>query len=117
MKYAIAVGFVLTLTYFFTNCGSSQTEAEIRKKIDSTIPIGSSKEDVIRFLQGNSFTFVIDPEGVQPPDDRDYSWITASLKQEVWGREHYSVVDFFFDKRSDSLVEYKIRSFYEGPGT
>jgi hypothetical protein len=117
MRHTKLTIFLLPVIFFLIGCGPPLREDEIRAKIDSTIPVGTSKKDVIQFLQVNSFSLIVDPKGIRPPNNIEYEWITASLEQKVLWREHYTVVDFFFDQQNDSLMEYRIRSFYAGPGT
>lgn len=108
---------LVLVSYLVIGCGPPLKENAIRARIDSTVPMGTAKNNVIDFLNANSFNVIIDPEGISSPFEKDCGWVTASLGQKVLWREHYTVVDFCFDKKNDSLVEYRVRSFYSGPGT
>jgi hypothetical protein len=115
MKQHKLAAFLLCCIFSFLGCGPRLAEKDIRAKIESTIPIGSPRKDVIQFLTSNSFDFIVDPTGV-PPKVEDPRLITASLKQKVLWKDHYTVVDFYFDQQNDLLVEYKIQSFYPRQG-
>jgi hypothetical protein len=106
------VFLVLVLACIAAGCSGYHTESEVRAKIDSSIPVGSSKHDVIQFLESNGFQYIDEEKLPSPSDKRDYEWLPSSL--ETWGPlgKRYITIDFFFDRQNKSLVEYRINSFY-----
>ena len=114
MRHAKLTILILTLTFFLVGCGGYHTEGEIRAKIDSSIPIGSSKKDVIKFLNDSSITVIDDSNKWTLPNGKECEWVPASLETwGVWGTR-YIVIDFFFDQQNETLVEYRVHSFYPG---
>lgn len=110
MKHAKLIIFFALMMLFLISC--QLPEDEIRTKIDSTIPIGSSKKEVIQFLEANSFTFVINPKGMARPDNIKAEWMTATRKERILFREAYTTVYFFFDEQNETLLEYRIFTSY-----
>jgi len=87
-------------------------EDEIRAKIDSTIPVGSPKKEVMQFLETNSFSFMIIPKEMARPDNIKAEWITATRKERILFREAYTRVDLFFDEQNGTLIKYRVSTQY-----
>lgn len=116
MRILISIPVVVALSLCFINCRPEVSEHDMRSKIFASLPVGSSKQDVIDFLDENSFHLISPARNRLRPDGNQYLWISASFKQNVfWWGEHYTVVDFFFDEKAEILVDYEIHSFYPGP--
>lgn len=87
-------------------------EDEIRAKMDSTIPVGSSKKEVMQFLEANSFSFVINPKEMARPDDIKAEWITATREERILFREAYTTVQLYFDEQNGTLMKYRVSTGY-----
>ena len=113
MRYLNLAILFASVALVLAGCSAYHTEEEVRTKIDSTLPKGTPKKDVIRFLDNNSFWVLDDPKNLPShPECADCLWVPASLESwSVWGRS-YIVVDFLFDQRDERLLEYRIKTIY-----
>lgn len=99
-------------TLMISGCMTSRTEDQIRSQIETTVPVGSSKESVIYFLKANGFTYVTNPEFLPRPNGINGEWITARLRQRMLWREYDIKVDLFFDTHDQSLRQYTVVTSY-----
>jgi hypothetical protein len=108
----LTAGLVLLVVGLCLGCANNRQESDVRSKIQSSLPIGTSKADVIRYLDENGFYYIDDPKKLpSSPNQHDGEWLPASLESRgILGRS-YIVVDFYFDKTSHALIDYSIHSF------
>jgi hypothetical protein len=114
VKYSkLAILVLFASASLLSACRDYHTEKEVRAKIDATIPKGTPKADVIKFLHDNSFKVIDDGMNVpSPPGCKDCIWVPASLETwSVWG-ECYIVADFSFDAKEERLLDYRVKTIF-----
>lgn len=105
----LGIFFALMMLYLI---GCQLPEDEIRAKMDSTVPVGSSKKDVMQFLEANSFSFVVNPKEKARPDKIEAEWITATREERILFRDAYTTVQLYFDEQNETLMKYRISTSY-----
>jgi hypothetical protein len=107
-KLKLGIFFVLIMLFSF----SCKVPAdEIRAKMDLTVPVGSSKKEVIRFLETNSFTYLLNPEEMARRNNIKGERITAGREDRILFREALTRMEIIFDENG-TLIEYKITTNY-----
>jgi hypothetical protein len=133
---SLAVSVVLSLFYIFACCGCKTTNdkpatpngkvsvSTVEEDIRSHLPIGSSKADVVAFLDKRNIAHGWDQTGQVLPDGRfvipDSHMETGLIRDvRVEGALFKTCVsiqiEFKFDETDSKLVDYSVYEIYTGP--
>ena len=89
-------------------CVSKDSIDDVRKNLSDRVQAGSSKSDVIKYLENASFSVSSNPEWAQPPDCTSCEWLTATREgQNIFGT-YFVKVDLYFDKSNELLKGFEI---------
>ena len=81
--------------------------------MDSTVPVGSSKREVIGFLEANSFTYITYPEYMARNRNIKGELMQAGREEKILFRDALTIMEIIFDENG-TLIEYKITTGYPG---
>jgi hypothetical protein len=113
-KHTLLLSFCLTVISCSLSAGDSLNAISVqdmKKLIDSQIPIGSSRQQVIAFLNEKKIVYSDQSSYFdKTPKGEDLDWIVATIQQESFFYHNYKLVlEFYFDRSNDRLVRYSVQ--------
>lgn len=101
---------IIAIAFSSLSCFSTQKdEDDVRSYFDSSIHVGESKDDVIRFLESNSIEYGVQPRMIPAPNGKECDWIIAWIeKKSIIHGKYYVQIYLYFDQQNNLLVEYEV---------
>lgn len=116
MKSLISVIGLVLIALFFAGCRSGPSAEEMRKQIAAALPVGSTKPQVVAFLDSRS----ISHSDIQDSFELDETHqriktriITASIRRKSFWTKSQVYMVFYFDD-SDRLTKYDVKNVNTG---